>query len=333
MSTFSRKFPIHLIPDQVLEENSWFRDMLLHWRPAGDALHRDMREANERVANGQMQKEDPEHLRLVIRHGYVNFYRGGQSLAKISFDIAGKLQAKIHDKYVDGEQGSGQLYITLNATGLYNKKMGILRKYNGLADLRRWVSNANHFIGEEKQCVDIVVAHNPNTIDFEMALPASSKKRTARRMDLVAVEKMGDSWKIVFWEAKLVTNPSAVCRSDAPPKVVDQLARYTHWLRHADHCIKVAAAYQNACRLLVKCREIAKRINPEINELGQGITAAAASDTPPVVDVEPRLLIDEPKQNIAFNQNGHLKKLQDEPHSLQVQMVKGLHDWTLGVHP
>jgi hypothetical protein len=37
-------------------------------------------------------------------------------------------------------------------------------------------------------------------------------------------------------------------------------------------------------------------------------------------------------QNAAFNQNGHLKKLRDEPCSLQVQMVKGLHDWTLDVH-
>jgi hypothetical protein len=26
-----------------------------------------------------------------------------------------------------------------------------LGKYKGLADLRRWVSNANHYIGEEKR--------------------------------------------------------------------------------------------------------------------------------------------------------------------------------------
>jgi hypothetical protein len=334
MSTFARKFPIHLITDQVLEKNPWFRDMLLHWRPAGDALHRDRRKTIELVANGQMQKEHPEHLRLAIRHGYVNFYRAGQSFAKISFDITGKLQAKIHNKYVDGEQGSGQLYITLNATGLYNEKMGILRKYNGLADLRRWVSNANHYIGDEKQFVDIVVAHNPNTIDLEMALPAYSKKRTAPRMDLVALEKVGDSWKIVFWEAKLVTNPSAVCRGDAPPKVVGQLAQYTHWLRHADHCNVVAVAYHNACRLMVEFHKMAKKFNSQIEELGQGIIAAATQDAPPLlVDAEPRLLIDDQTRNVPFIENGHLKKLRGEPYSLQVQMVKGHHDWALGVHP
>jgi len=59
MSTFARKFPIHLITDQVLEKNPWFRDMLLHWRPAGDALHRDRRKTIELVANGQMQKSIP----------------------------------------------------------------------------------------------------------------------------------------------------------------------------------------------------------------------------------------------------------------------------------
>src|ERR1700730_3030754 len=60
------------------------------------------------------------------------------------------------------------------------------------------------------------------------------------RMDLVALEKVGDGWKIVFWEAKLVTNPGARCRGDAPPKVIRQLARYIHRLRHADPCNNVA---------------------------------------------------------------------------------------------
>lgn len=169
-----------------------------------------------------------------------------------------------------------------------------------------------------------------------MALPAYSGKRTASRMDLVALEKVDHCWKIVFWEAKFVTNPSARCRGDAYPKVGGQLAQYTWWLGHVDHAGRfghrdlVAAAYQNACRLLVK---MAKRINPKIKELGEGITAAAASDVPLLlVDHNPRLLIDDHTQNIAFNQNGHLKKLRDKPWSLQVQMVKGLHDWTLDVH-
>jgi hypothetical protein len=70
-------------------------------------------------------------------------------------------------------------------------------------------------------------------------------------MDLVALEKVGNRWKIVFWEGKLVTNSSAVCRGDAPPKVVGQLAQYTHWLRRADHCQKVAAAYQGAVAICV----------------------------------------------------------------------------------
>jgi hypothetical protein len=47
---------------------------------------------------------------------------------------------------------------------------------------------------------------------------------------------------------------------------------------------------------------------------------------------EPRLLIDDHTPKIAFTLNGHLKKLRDEPYSLQVQMVKGHRDWALDVH-
>ena len=83
----------------------------------------------------------------------------------------------------------------------------------------------------------MIVAHNPDTIDLEMALPACSldpKERIAPRMDLVALEPIGNRWRIVFWEAKLVDDARAPCHGDdISPKVIDQLAQYTSWLRHA----------------------------------------------------------------------------------------------------
>jgi len=51
-----------------------------------------------------------------------------------------------------------------------------------------------------------------------------------------------------------------------------QDARHTHWLRHADHCNDVAGAYQKRVRLLVEFHKMAERTNPEIKELGEGIT-------------------------------------------------------------
>jgi hypothetical protein len=84
MSTFARTFSIDLISDRVLRETPWFTDMLLDWRPAGDAIHRDMIEPHKLVSNGQILEEDPKRLRLAIRSGYLNLYRGGQSVAKIA---------------------------------------------------------------------------------------------------------------------------------------------------------------------------------------------------------------------------------------------------------
>jgi hypothetical protein len=188
----------------------------------------------------------------------------------------------------------------------------------------------------------LIVARNPDTIDLEMALPAYSldpKERIAPRMDLVALEPAGDNrWRIVFWEAKLVDDARARCRGDdVYPKVVDQLAQYTNWLRHANHRELVARAYQNACRLLVAFRGLAKRVNPEIEELGPGIVAAAAPDAPSLlVDDEPRLLIDdrtsdERTRSSAFTNNGHLDKLRNK--GLQVQMVHSLSQMTLEARP
>ena len=98
-------------------------------------------------------------------------------------------------------------------------------------------------------------------------------------------------------------------------------------------CTRIACAYQNACRLLVAFRGLAKRVNPEIEELGPGIIAAAAPDAPLLlVDDEPRLLIDDRTRDdrtrsLAFTTNGHLDKLRNK--GLHVQMVHSLNQMTL----
>jgi hypothetical protein len=321
MTIFDRKFHIERLSDCVFKENGWLSDLLQLWHPSGDAI------------GGPTDQEGKEDLRLAIRNGTLNFYRAGQSVAKVGFDDGGKLQATIHNKYVYGEQGSGQTYVTLNMTG-------VRRKYNGLHDLRRWISNANEYTGAEKQFVDRIVARNPNVVDLEMALPAYPKKRTAQRMDLVALEKVGNQWRVVFWEAKLVGDERARCEGKDDPRVIQQLQDYTDWLDYNNHGELVASAYQNACRLLKSFHGLAKRVNPsiEIEALGPGIIAAAASGAPPLlVDDEPRLLIDDRTRDNSFTENGHLNKLRNSKlrHSklrntdLHVQMVQSRDHMTL----
>jgi hypothetical protein len=74
---FGRSFPMELLCDRVLQENSWFCDLLSCWSPSGD----------------QDQDGEPHRLRLAIRDGYINFYRAGQSVSEVRFD-KGRLRAK-----------------------------------------------------------------------------------------------------------------------------------------------------------------------------------------------------------------------------------------------
>jgi hypothetical protein len=227
MSSFARSFPVGSLTDAVVDSNPWFADLLRYWRPAGDALRRDLTAEEPLGSQGQIAEEDPKRRRLAIRDGYVNFYRGGQSVARVSFGHKGGLQARIHNKYIYGQGGSGQNYLTLTSAGIADRKIVGEKAYSGLADLRGWITHANDHTGAEKRFVDLVVARNPNTIDLEMALPAYSlapNERRAPRMDLVAIERFGERWQIVFWEAKLVDDGRARCRDDAPFKVVEQLA-------------------------------------------------------------------------------------------------------------
>src|SRR5580658_8906818 len=64
-------------------EPHWFKDLLSLWRPSGHC-------------------SGAEGLRIAIRNGYLNFYRLGQSIARVAC-VSGELIADVHYKYVLGE--------------------------------------------------------------------------------------------------------------------------------------------------------------------------------------------------------------------------------------
>jgi hypothetical protein len=301
--------------------------MLRYWRPAGELAGNGLGEHNASYAGCDAPQEEQEHLRLAIRNGSVNFYRSGQSVAKVVVSSKGKIQARIHNKYVC-DDSSAQGYVTLTSAGFKEPGTGRLVRYRGVAHLDKWIANAIRHSGTEKRFIDQVVAHNPNVIDLEMGLPAYSKvreERRAPRMDLVVLESAGDSWKIVFWEAKLTRDSRVRCSGPAipelKPEVLKQLGDYKKWLWHDNNCELVAAEYQNACRLLVAFHVIAKRFNPVIEELGAGVRAVAIDGAPPpLVDDKPRLLIDDLQADASFKENGHLDKLRNT--GLHVKVVR-----------
>lgn len=312
MAIFGRRFAIDRLSHQVLDENAWFCDLLRYWRPSGGPIDRET---------------IPKHLRLTIRNGYLNFYRMGQSIAKVDFDHSKKLRATIHNKYIYGTDGKGQRYVTVTSAGV-PELTGRRVPYDRARHLDDWILKAEEYASEEKRFVNTLVSRNPNVIDLEMGLPAYSdvgEERRAPRMDLVNFEPTGHGWRVVFWEVKRVRDGRARCSGPAianhKPKVLKQFGAYTDWLQHDGNCTRVALAYQKGCRLIVGFHAIAERLNLGIGRLGPGILAVAAPEAPlPEIDPKPRLLIDDIPSDDSFRRHGHLDKLRQA--GLYVQIVE-----------
>lgn len=321
MSTFNRQFDVDGAEKAVqLSENAWFRDLLKYWRPAGEAAG-DLREPQKEP------QQEAVHLRLAIRDGYLNFYRAGQSVAKVSF-VRGKLQWEVHNKYVYGDEASGQKYLTI-ADGWFKDHNGARVQYRD--DLvHDWILKANEYADNEKRFVDNVVAHQAGSIDLEAGLPADPglwDKKSAPRMDLVTIGTCGDHYRLAFWEAKLVTNKEARCKNvAAAPMVIAQLKKYEAWL--SKNRKLVCNAYQRCCEDLVRLHGVARGLNPDMPELGNAVVAVGQKAAPLCVDGTPRLVIDATRGDAAFSQNGHLKKLHEL--GICVQMVRTPADMTLG---
>lgn len=328
MTKFSREFPVDHLTDPVLEENSWFTNLLLRWHPAGDAVKSRLGVPEGVFARDHVNTGEFQHLRVAFRGRYMNFYCGGQSIAKVDFD-RDRLQAKIHEKYVYGYEDTGSDYITLTSKGFLELGTGRPDPCNSL---QQWISNANSKIGLEKRFVDLVVAHNPDVIDVEMGLPAFSevpKERRAPRIDLVSLEPHEGRWRVVLWEVKLVGDGRARCRGNDLPKVVEeQLQPYADWLSDRDRAKSVADAYRHNCRLLVGLHRIAKRLRPDIEDLGPGIQAVAHPDAIPLsVDNNPRLLVIYDEKDEAFRKHRHYDKLVDN--GWHVKLVESLNEVAL----
>lgn len=271
---------------------AWFADLLSLWRPAG-------------------QPSGSHGLRLAIRNGYLNFYRCGQSVARVSIR-QGILQAEVHIKYVRPD-ASAQTYAVLKSTGLSCKGYNTLDGYKGIHTLKKWIEYAESHksMSREKRFVDEVLEHNPGVIDLEMGLPAFAprgQKRTAPRMDIVALEEIDDGHQVVFWEAKLMGDGRLRKRDpNVPPEVLKQLDDYRIWMKQPGHSEAVRRAYFNCCVLLLTLHKWALKINPKTGPLGGGIGMVVQGNSLKRVDPIPRLLIDD--RGLSQSWKAHETKL------------------------
>jgi hypothetical protein len=258
-------------------QNRW-KDLLTLWKPSGSAAG----------TNG---------LRLAIRNNYLNFYARGQSLARVRFNPAHEPYVETHVKYVFDADEETQAYARLQGTIIQHPKSKAQLNYKGQSTLHEWIERAAKHTGIEKQCVDDLVENNPAIIDLEMGLPAFGERKTAQRMDCVALEKDADVLRIVFWEAKMIDDPRLVSRSD--PKVIKQVKIYREYLSDSGRARSVEIAYGRVCGLLQEIGAMAAAIGVEL-KLDQLILEAAREGANLEVDLEPRLVI--------LGDKGHRKK-------------------------
>lgn len=200
-------------------------------------------------------------LRVAVRDGYINFYRFGQSVAKLTMN-GGVPQLEVHRAYVYGRvadpanRGSGlpQDYVKFDASPAT------------AALVPGWIATAETYAGDEKMFVDRLVAGHSGALDLEMGLPASDlpgSARTAPRMDLVVAEQgvNTETMYLAFWEAKCATNAELRARAAyeedadgghvAGPRVIHQLRTYRRWMEEPGRAEQVKAAYRRAADILL----------------------------------------------------------------------------------
>lgn len=290
-------------------EPHWWKDLLSLWCPSG-------------VDSGKFG------LRLAIRNGYLNFYRHGQSIARVEIDRKGPM-VTTHIKYVfdQQDQSVGSEYVTLRDDWILRTGEK-WKPYRGLADIEKWidaVDNTSHpngrqgYAGVEKIFVDKVVAANPNIIDLEMGLPAWKEPKTAPRIDLVEIAATSNGCRVVFWEAKLTSDGRMRSSKEVvmgeSPEVLQQLADYREYLSAEERGQWIIDAYKNTAILLKQFQTMARFQN-----LGAAIEDVAGGEVLEL-DREPRLIVQKCEKLADWDK--HEGKLRATRVAMQVVEIGG----------
>jgi len=259
------------------------RDLLAEWAPSG--------------TQGS--------LRLAVRNGYLNFYRFGQSVAKVDFPARRETAtATVHHKYVV-PRAQGQEYLKIEAGQGRDHTGKCTREWGGPAMLGSWIGKATCHSDDEKTLIGALLDRSPTVIDLEIALPARQRGDGAPRIDIAALEGPSDGHptRVVFWEVKRIND--ARLRSMSKPKVVEQLRAYEDYVRSDPQLFE--DAYRNACCILSQFHDIARAHWDSPRPLDR-LVSEVANGSRLEVDAEPRLLIIEDQAPKA-NWHHHLSEL------------------------
>ncbi len=210
--------------------DNWWKDLLTLWGPSG---------------TGKVERP----LRLAVRDNYLNFYLRGQSVARVGFNGQSRPYVDVHVKYAF-EEANEQAYARLIDGEVAHAKPGQTVRYAGASTLWEWMARAARWETPEKAEVERVVADSGGVIDLEMGLPAHGEQTTTLRMDLIALEPVASGARIVFWEAKRITDARLRASGSKDPEVMTQVADYRNYLADEIHRQAVIEAYAQTCSLL-----------------------------------------------------------------------------------
>ena len=298
---FQRRLNLSLLSNAQSMTAPWLPELLRNWYPAGNAV--PMMAWTAPPGCKKPEGPRPRGLRLAIRNGYMNFYCGGQSIAKVS--IGRSLSAVSHAKYLTDEKVEGQHYLRLGVDS---------------AQVAEWMGRSHCYQGVEKLFVEAVCTANGTLIDLEMGLPSLPLpdrktgiiRLVAPRIDLVALEPISGGWQVAFWEAKLPAD-SRIRTLGEVPEVIEQLKNYADWFAQPMAREAVLAAYRDTCTLLVELYNRSVALGIAVPPLHDAILAVAASPALlKAIDPQVRLLIDLRKDDAHFRAV-HLPKLKDIP--------------------
>ena len=250
--------------------SNWWKDLLTLWRPCG-------------LPSGS------DDLRLAIRNGYMNFYRRGQSVARVEVSPDWRPRLYVHIKYVlpksERDTTVRSEYVGLQTDHVVRRDGTKLLPYEGIATLRQWVQAVDaDYSGPEKEFIDELIGlpENDCVLDLEMGLPAWSDKSTAPRIDLVSLSRLNGALTVFFGEVKRFTDGRLRCRGplvvDQAPEVLKQLSDYRRYLDRPEHRDVVGREYINAARDMRRLRSMADALG-EVRPLGETILEAARSDS------------------------------------------------------
>lgn len=281
MTTFKRELrPDALAALRAMTDSSkpnWWKDLLAIWAPSG-------------VDSGD--KSDPK-LRVAVRNNYLNFYRNGQSIARVCFgprvnrEVEPRLETHVYYAF---EKERVQAYAKLTASGSTltdpTDDAGSI-KYDGVETLRRWIGNADRKSGAEKRSIDRIIGANSSVIDVEMAI---SDGKIASRIDLVDLETAPSGFRIALWEGKLYSDMRLRSNDDFP-KIRLQLETYNKYCSDNQNRIDIVDSYRRTCRVLVELADMANSCGNSSSPLDPAIIAVSDGTAELAIDPMPRLLI------------------------------------------